>query len=97
MDMRWLHLGRIQANPITFFFSELEPGDTAVIKEIYDSENAQEIFEIELERALQVRNKSRTYNENELKHYSIDYLATSPEVDSLKKISSDIAKSGHEC
>ena len=35
-------------------FSELEPGDTAVIKEIYDSENAQEIFEIELERALQV-------------------------------------------
>ena len=38
-------------------FSELEPGDTAVIKEIYDSENAQEIFEIELERALQVNHK----------------------------------------
>jgi hypothetical protein len=35
-------------------FSELEPEDTAVIKEVYDSENAQEIFEIELERALQV-------------------------------------------
>jgi hypothetical protein len=35
-------------------YSELEPGDAAVIKEIYDSENAQEIFAIELERALQV-------------------------------------------
>ena len=39
---------------LEFDLSELEPGDTAVIKEIYDSENAQEIFEIELERALQV-------------------------------------------
>ena len=42
-------------------FSELEPGDTAVIKEIYDSENAQEIFEIELERALQVNHKPVKY------------------------------------
>ena len=28
--------------------------DLIVIREIYDSENAQEIFEIELERAIQV-------------------------------------------
>ena len=35
---------------------ELAPSDTAVIREVYDSDNAQELFEMELERALQVRN-----------------------------------------
>ena len=35
---------------------ELAPSDTAVIREVDDSENAQELFEMELERALQVRN-----------------------------------------
>ena len=33
---------------------ELGPSDTAVIREVYDSDNASEIFEMELERALQV-------------------------------------------
>ena len=33
---------------------ELEPSDIAVIREVYDSDNAQELFEMELERALQV-------------------------------------------
>ena len=46
---------------LEFDLSELEPGDTAVIKEIYDSENAQEIFEIELERALQVNCWSKPF------------------------------------
>lgn len=36
---------------------ELAPSDTAVIREVYDSDNAQELFEMELERALQVRNR----------------------------------------
>ena len=31
--------------------------DLVVIREIYDSDNAQEIFEMELERAIQVRKK----------------------------------------
>ena len=34
--------------------SELEPSNTAIIREVYDSDNAQELFEMELERALQV-------------------------------------------
>ena len=33
---------------------ELGPSDTAIIREVYDSDNAPEIFEMELERALQV-------------------------------------------
>ena len=33
---------------------ELGPSDIAVIREVYDSDNAPEIFEMELERALQV-------------------------------------------
>ena len=32
----------------------IDSEDLIVIREIYDSENAQEIFEIELERAIQV-------------------------------------------
>ena len=35
-------------------FGELGPPNTAVIREVYDSDNAQQLFEIELERALQV-------------------------------------------
>ena len=35
--------------------SELEPSNTAIIREVYDSDNAQELFEMELERALQVK------------------------------------------
>lgn len=34
-------------------FSDLHPDDVAVIREVYDSENAEEVFEMQLERALQ--------------------------------------------
>ena len=36
------------------FFSEADSEDLVVIREVYDSDNAQEIFEMELERAIQV-------------------------------------------
>ena len=36
------------------FYSQSEAEDLVVIREVYDSDNAQEIFELELEKALQV-------------------------------------------
>ena len=36
------------------FYSEADSEDLVVIREVYDSDNAQEIFEMELERAIQV-------------------------------------------
>ena len=38
------------------FYSQSEAEDLVVIREVYDSDNAQEIFELELEKALQVHN-----------------------------------------
>ncbi len=34
--------------------SELGPKDVAIIREVYDSDDSDEIFKMELERALQV-------------------------------------------
>lgn len=41
---------------------ELGPSDTAIIREVYDSDNAPEIFEMELERALQVTEVTNSSN-----------------------------------
>ena len=45
--------------------TELGPSDVAVIREVYDSDNAQELFEMELERALEV---------NQLSGYEVYYM-----------------------
>ena len=45
--------------------TELGPSDVAVIREVYDSDNAQELFEMELERALEV---------NQLLGYEVYYM-----------------------
>ena len=45
------------ANHYRCFFSEADSEDLVVIREVYDSDNAQEIFEMELERAIQVKPK----------------------------------------
>ena len=45
--------------------TELGPSDVAVIREVYDSDNAQELFEMELERALEV---------NQLLGYEVYYI-----------------------
>ena len=42
------------------FYSQSEAEDLVVIREVYDSDNAQEIFELELEKALQVHNDFAT-------------------------------------
>ena len=49
------------------FFSEADSEDLVVIREVYDSDNAQEIFEMELERAIQVWQQNILYNLNFLK------------------------------
>ena len=42
------------------FSSEADSEDLVVIREVYDSDNAQEIFEMELERAIQVKPKEKS-------------------------------------
>ena len=39
---------------LSFRCSELTPNDVAIIREVYDSDNSEELFQMELERALQV-------------------------------------------
>ena len=51
------------------FFSEADSEDLVVIREVYDSDNAQEIFEMELERAIQVWQQNILYNLNFLKSF----------------------------
>ena len=51
------------------FFSEADSEDLVVIREVYDSDNAQEIFEMELERAIQVWQQNILYNLNYLKSF----------------------------
>ena len=53
------------------FFSEADSEDLVVIREVYDSDNAQEIFEMELERAIQVWQQNILYNLNFLKKFHI--------------------------
>ena len=63
--LRWLklHPGKTESksslivNHLSLFFSEADSEDLVVIREVYDSDNAQEIFEMELERAIQVKPK----------------------------------------
>ena len=43
------------------FYSEADSEDLVVIREVYDSDNAQEIFEMELERAIQVWQQNILY------------------------------------
>ena len=50
-------------------FSEADSEDLVVIREVYDSDNAQEIFEMELERAIQVWQQNILYNLNFLKSF----------------------------
>ena len=51
------------------FFSEADSEDLVVIREVYDSDNAQEIFEMELERAIQVWQQNILSNLNFLNSY----------------------------
>ena len=51
------------------FYSEADSEDLVVIREVYDSDNAQEIFEMELERAIQVWQQNILYNLNFLKSF----------------------------
>ena len=36
------------------FRSDLSPSDVAIIREVYDNDNSEDIFQMELEKALQV-------------------------------------------
>lgn len=69
------------------FNSELEAGDTAIIKEVYDSENAQEIFQIELERALQVGCRTIIIEPSKLAEETSQWIATGSHLHKLTIIS----------
>lgn len=45
---------RIENVVLIFSYSDLSPRDVAVIREVYDNDNCEEIFQMELEKALQV-------------------------------------------